>query len=57
MRNWQFFFHQGAAEKHNPVLAMKLTDMLTEQQKDDVHDAHTLEEHARTTPTDTSHTL
>ncbi|XP_060754189.1 28S ribosomal protein S23, mitochondrial [Neoarius graeffei] len=47
----------GAAEKHNPVLAMKLTDMLAEQQKDDVHDAHTLEEHAHTTPTDTSHTL
>ncbi|KAB5550649.1 hypothetical protein PHYPO_G00056250 [Pangasianodon hypophthalmus] len=46
-----------AAETRNPLLAMKLTDMLAEQQKDTVNASHTAEEHTDTAPTDSSKTL
>ncbi|XP_027006235.2 28S ribosomal protein S23, mitochondrial [Tachysurus fulvidraco] len=48
-----------AAETHNPVLSMKLTDMLAEQQKDTTSATHTPEEHTHThtAPTDSSNTL
>ncbi|KAF4086336.1 hypothetical protein AMELA_G00105720 [Ameiurus melas] len=46
-----------AAESRNPVLSMKLTDMLAEQQKDTDNVTHTPEEHTRTGPTDSSNTL
>ncbi|KAI5099363.1 28S ribosomal protein S23, mitochondrial [Silurus meridionalis] len=41
-----------AAETHNPVLAMKLTEMLAEHQKD----TQTPEEYTHTPPPDSSHT-
>ncbi|KAK3531513.1 hypothetical protein QTP70_023858 [Hemibagrus guttatus] len=46
-----------AAETHNPVMSMKLTDMLSEQQKDTTYTTPTPEERTHTTSTDSSNTL
>ncbi|XP_053503737.1 28S ribosomal protein S23, mitochondrial [Ictalurus furcatus] len=46
-----------AAETRNPVLSMKLTDMLAEQQKDTDNATHTPEERIHAGPTDSSNTL
>lgn len=53
-RNMQYFDHQVAAEQTDPVLAMQLTDMFTEQQEDTATKTQATEEKIQSVTTDRS---